>query len=192
MPSLDPVPRFLRKVTLFAFPASALFFIFASFACYSPFPLLSLAVVAFSSAHALFILQHDKPERPSSPESTSRLRLNNKMIHKDCILAIGHFITLLITYLRMFNGWHGDADLILSTYCTAFILVNLAIHIYFCSHAFMMFVAAKICSCDDCQAPPAYTQQMQRRSSGSRHASPGGRAERKTIIEFDTDDETNN
>mgnify|MGYP005988246565 FL=1 len=192
MHSLNPVPRFLRKVTLCAFPASALFFIFASFACYSPFPLLSLAIVALSSAHALFILYHDTSERQSSPERSSYSRRKNKLARKDCLLAIAHFIALLITYLRMFNGWHGDADLILSTYCTAFIIVDLAIHIYFCAHSFKSFIFSKMCSCDDCQGPPAYTQQTQRPSSAPRHASPGGRTERKTIIEFDTDDETNN
>ena len=187
MPTLEPVPRLLRKVTLYAFPASALLFIFTSFACYSFLPLLSLGVVALSSALALFVLHHDKSEPPSSSNNPST-RHSYKIARKDCLLAIAHFISLLITYVRMWNGWHDDVELIISTYTSAFIIVDMAIHIYFCAHTFQKFVFAKVCSCDDCQGPPAYNHQSQRHSPPQR-SSPGGSTERKTIIEFDTDDE---
>lgn len=114
------VPHTLRAISIITFPPGFLLLLICGIESGRVNPAISIIPLFFSSAFGVLLLAN---ERKCGCQSSG---LTGTPIHLvvDLLLGVGLLVCLILTWVFLPQSWHGG-QVMLGTYCTNFLLVNL-------------------------------------------------------------------
>ncbi|KND87669.1 hypothetical protein TOPH_07670 [Tolypocladium ophioglossoides CBS 100239] len=151
MPSTTAAPgsRALRRICLFGFPLGFVLLLVHGIVSRKVVPALGLVPMAGSALLGALLVYREKKARPVQGV------LAFVVFVADVALALMHLGMLIPTWVTMTRDrWYDRPLVILGTYGTLFLVLDLAIHVYFVFSYLLRWVLSLFRECPHCHSGP--------------------------------------